>query len=281
MEIEHIRYPDRPTFIKGNGCALALGFFDGFHIGHQQILETTKRLSEKQRLEFAVMTFFPHPSTVIPSDKVITKYLTPLPIKQQMFEQVGVEKVYLVHFNEAFATISHSNFVNDYLKGVNCKHAVAGFDFSYGYRGKGNMKQLIIDSDGDFEITTVAKVEENNNKISSTYIRELLMKGDVSRIPFYLGDYYKVRGNIVSYQQNQRKIKLMVDVNQDVFLPKPGTYKVSIKVGKTINLGTIMIPEDELGDIFIWVKMPNHLVIPKSICFQFLSREELLLVSNE
>ncbi|MCL7748516.1 FAD synthetase family protein [Halalkalibacter alkaliphilus] len=281
MEIVHIKYPDKPAFTEGKGCALALGFFDGVHIGHQKILETTKHLAVKAGLEFAVMTFYPHPSTVIQSSNVITKYLTPMPKKQQIFEHIGVSKLYIIHFDKEFARLSHSDFVDDYVKGTNCKHAVAGFDFSYGYRGKGDMQQLVLDSKGEFEITTVNKMEENNHKISSTYIRQLLMKGEVNCIPSFLGEYYKVVANISAYQKKQNKLKLNVNMDQDVFLPLPGTYKVSVNLNETNISGTMIVPNHNRSHGTVWLFMKNYVVLPTSITIQFLSRKELLSVSNE
>lgn len=145
-----------------------LGFFDGIHLGHQKIIETAKQIAKQKNLKLAVMTFYPHPSSVIKKEG-ITQYLTPLPEKEKQFRELGVDLLYIVEFDIKFAKIPHDVFVNQYLVKLGCKHAVAGFDFTYGCKGKGNMKQLEIDANDRFEVTTVSKFERFGEKVSSTF----------------------------------------------------------------------------------------------------------------
>ena len=74
---------------------------------------------------------------------------------------------------------------------------VAGFDFTYGYKGKGTMQTMSMDGDGKFLVTVISKLDYKGQKIGSTFIRNLLSNGEVSEIASYLGDFYETRGEVI------------------------------------------------------------------------------------
>jgi riboflavin kinase / FMN adenylyltransferase len=223
---------------KPEPCVMALGFFDGVHVGHRKIIETAKRLAKKKQLTLAVMTFFPHPSQVIPTSKKVNSYLSPLSIKQEIFAKLGVEKLYIVKFDEDFSKLSHREFVDRFLISLCCRHAVAGFDFTYGYKGKGTMEQLEQDGKGIFEVTTVPEVKYQNKKISSSMIRQLLLSGMVHDVPHYLGDYYSVLCTITnSEEEDKEKMTFHARLEYDYMIPKIGEYVVQIEIGRNYYRG--------------------------------------------
>ncbi|KGX84542.1 FAD synthetase family protein [Pontibacillus litoralis] len=222
-----IDYPIQKQIQQNSeACVMALGFFDGVHLGHQKIIKAAKKIANQKNLKLAVMTLFPHPSSVIKKGKQIKQYLTPLPVKEAIFEQLGVDLLYMVEFNENVAKIPHYTFVEDYLCGLNCKHAVAGFDYTYGFKGQGDMAQLQVDSKGSFDVTTVSKLEKHEQKVSSTLLRNLLATGRVEKIQDYLGSSYEIRGSMKARGKH-------VDIQYDraYALPCPGTYEVTILAG--------------------------------------------------
>ncbi|SDI71947.1 FAD synthetase family protein [Natribacillus halophilus] len=213
-------------------CVMALGFFDGLHLGHRQIIKTAKSLADEKNVQLAVMTFFPHPSAVIKKGEQITKYLTPLAVKEKMFAKLGVDLLYVVDFNTEVAKIPHDAFVDEYLYGLKCRHAVAGFDYKYGFKGKGDMAQLNVDAAGRFGVTIVEKQEKHNNKISSTLLRDLISSGKVEDIPDYLGQRYECRGML----HNKGKHRVLY-IDPDYFLPCPGAYEVTLVNGSLVTKG--------------------------------------------
>lgn len=272
MEIVNLEYPmNRKVNVLMQPCVMALGFFDGVHKGHRKLIETAKAIAKKDNLKFTVMTFFPHPSNIVPSSKKIDRYITPLPIKKQLFKEMGVETLIIVNFNTNFAKLSHQQFVEDYLVGFQCKHVVAGFDFTYGFKGKGNMEQLVRDSDGRFEVTTVQKLECQEEKISSTIIRELLSIGDVHRIPLYLGDCYSIKG-IVTHGEKNTSDSLKVNFDKSYILPSMGSYKVRILVGIQAVFGTVIIPNENKGSLVINIDQHFMKMTQKQIQISFISR---------
>lgn len=209
-------------------CVMALGFYDGVHLGHQRIIKTAKEIADKKKLSLAVMTFSPHPREVMGRKEKSGTHLTPLKEKAEKMKQLGVDVLYVVEFDKEFGSLAPARFVEDYLLRLNVKHAVAGFDFTYGYKGLGNMKQLNELGNGFFDVTTISKIECNSQKIGSTLIRELVSEGKVDLVPEYLGDHYKTSGR-VNQSSNQGNL-IVVHYDRDFILPKSGTYEVSIEV---------------------------------------------------
>ncbi|PLS06699.1 FAD synthetase family protein [Neobacillus cucumis] len=160
---------------------MALGCFDGLHHGHVKVIRTAFEKAKERNVSLSVMSFFPHPKTVI-GGKASCHYLMPQSEKEKRFCELGVDTFYLVEFDKDFAGLSPQAFVNDYLIKLGVIHTVAGYD-SYGSRGVGNMETLTQDSGDQIEVTTVDKVEYKGEKISSTRIRQQLLAGNVEELP--------------------------------------------------------------------------------------------------
>lgn len=216
---------------------MALGFFDGLHQGHRKVIQTALNKAKEKNVQLSVMSFFPHPKTVISNGKKQVCYLMPISEKEKLLEQLGVDRFYIVQFDREFASLSPQQFVNQYMLKLGVIHAVAGFDFSYGSRGLGNLDRLKNDSGGIIEVTKVEKVECKGEKISSTCIRERLVKGLVEEIPHFLGRPYEVKGNWDGFS---------IKLESYYTLPAPGRYKVSVKKGLVSIETELMVTEDSV-----------------------------------
>ncbi|KZE38993.1 hypothetical protein AV656_08840 [Bhargavaea cecembensis] len=203
---------------------MALGCFDGLHHGHERVIQTALRKAREKNLKTSVMTFFPHPRTVLPGRKREFHYLMPQQEKEARLREMGVDTLYVVEFDKKFASLHPEQFVSDYLLGLGVVHAVAGFDFSYGSRGAGNMDRLTADSGYRIGVTKVEKVGIGDQKISSTLIRETLLHGKVEDIPMLLGRPYE----LTCSSAGETFIP-----HPHFTIPAPGTYEVSLKTGKT------------------------------------------------
>ncbi|KON69459.1 cytidyltransferase [Peribacillus butanolivorans] len=240
METIYIQHPIAESIAtEMESCVLALGFFDGVHIGHRGILETAKKMAKQKQCTFGVMTFYPHPKDILFPDREPMTYLTPLPVKEERFEKLGVEKLFIVEFNPDFARLSPEDFVEQYITGLRCKHVVAGFDYHYGSKGLGNMETLSNHRLGKFDVTTVHKIEHASEKISSTAIRELLAGGHVKVVPDYLGEFYEVHGDVKQnslFYKNHQFIKVSID--KEYRVPKLGVYHIQVELDGHIYEGT-------------------------------------------
>ncbi|MFC4320136.1 bifunctional riboflavin kinase/FAD synthetase [Litchfieldia salsa] len=237
MKIIRIRHPHQLKKEELPETSLALGYFDGVHLGHQQVIKTAIEKAKSEGYESAVMTFDPHPSVVLGRDKKINYYLTPLEEKQQLIADLGVERLYIVEFTQEFANLLPQEFVDQYIIELNVKHICAGFDFSYGKMGKGSMETMPFHSRNEFTQTTINKQTVFDEvKISSSFIRELVNKGEVEKLPFLLARPYSFRGVVVDGDKRGRTIGFPtanIRPNSDYLIPTTGVYAVKIRVNST------------------------------------------------
>ncbi|MDM5316480.1 riboflavin biosynthesis protein RibF [Fictibacillus sp. b24] len=211
---------------------LALGYFDGIHVGHQRVIRTAVELANKNGAVPAVMSFHPHPSVVLGKADHNWTYITPLEEKKKVLENMGVERFYLVKFDHVFAALDTKDFVDQYIIGLNVQHVVTGFDFSYGKYGKGNVETLVKESNGQFGQTVIEKIEKDGEKISSTLIRHFLKEGLVEELVPYLGRRYKLNGTVIHGDKRGRTIGFPTANldTEEYSLPKVGVYAVEVYI---------------------------------------------------
>ena len=206
---------------QATSCVMALGYFDGIHLGHQQVIKTAREEASKRGLPLAVMSFRPHPINVLSKGQSIVPHLTTPCEKEKRLKQLGVDLFYLVDFTLAFAALTSSQFVEDYLMKLGVVHAVAGFDFSYGVKGVAKLSQIVADSNGEITVTKVECIDYDGEKISSSAIRQRLLAAAVHEIPHFLGDHFnsKVYWDGNKFQQIEKTM-----------LPSAGIYKVILEL---------------------------------------------------
>ncbi|WP_017727753.1 FAD synthetase family protein [Halalkalibacterium ligniniphilum] len=233
METIYLTHHQRDTVFNVKPCVIALGFFDGVHLGHQRVIKTAKTVAEENKVELAIITFYPHPKEILNGGKENFCYITPMSVKVETFARLGVNKLYVINFNEEFAALSPESFIEHYVIGLQAVHVVAGFDFTYGFKGKGTMKTILEHGKGYFQVSKVAKTDCDGQKISSTLIREALARGEVEKLCSYLGNYYETRGKMVvnSSQRNIGELKALVKIEKGYTLPKIGCYMIEASIG--------------------------------------------------
>jgi riboflavin kinase/FMN adenylyltransferase len=224
---------------KAKPCVCALGCFDGLHIGHGKVINTANEKAKEKNIHLAVMSFFPHPKTVVTNGKKQIQYLLPLSEKQERLQELGVDIFYIVEFDKEFAALPPEEFAVKYLVELGVVHAVAGFDFSYGYKSAGNMDRLYNHSGKLIDVTQVEKVAYQDEKISSTRIRERLLTGNVEELPHLLGSFYKVK----CYWDGKELIP-----QPYYMLPAPGHYDVVLK-NEASSIKTELMVVDSSGGL--------------------------------
>lgn len=224
MDIIHLTYPERPV---EDPAVIALGFFDGVHLGHQQVLQEALTEGRKRNVPVAVMTFDPHPKQVLGQGTEKVRYITPLDRKLEKMKQLGIDRVYVIEFTVAFSELSPQEFVDQYLIAAGAVHIVAGFDYSYGRFGAGKMATLDFHSRGRFDHTIVSEHQAQDEKISSTRIRQLLAAGAVSEAATLLGEPYQTKGIVIHGDARGRQIGFPTANIRPEFayvIPKLGVY---------------------------------------------------------
>ncbi|CAG9611185.1 Bifunctional riboflavin kinase/FMN adenylyltransferase [Bacillus rhizoplanae] len=244
MKLIHLTHPHALNKVEIEPTVMALGYFDGIHLGHQRVIRTAKKVAEERGFKSAVMTFHPHPSVVLGKKEAHVEYITPLRSKEKVIASLGIDILYVVKFDEAFANLLPQQFVDDYIIGLNARHVVAGFDYSYGRLGKGTMETLPFHARGEFTQTVIEKVEFQEEKVSSTLLRKHIRSGEMEQIPSILGRLYTVEGIVVHGDKRGRQIGFPtanVALNDAYLLPPVGVYAVRMKVNDEWHEGVCNI----------------------------------------
>lgn len=234
MKVIHLKYPHQlKQTAQATAYSLAIGFFDGVHKGHQAVIKSAIAQAKKSGIRSAVMTFDPHPSIVLGGRNERVFYITPLKQKLDTLEALEVDTVFVVHFTSDFAKLSPEQFIQYFIRDLHVKHVTAGFDFSFGAYGKGDMALMQQLADGDYTVTVVDKQSDTNEKISSTRIRKLLQDGDMEAVRELLGRAFEVPGMIVHGDKRGRTMGFPtanVQAMEGCFTPATGVYAVKILV---------------------------------------------------
>ena len=151
------------------------------------------------------MTFDPHPSHLFGDGSNKVGYITHYQEKVRLLRSMGVDTLFIVTFDWALASLSPEQFVDIFIKELGIKHVTAGFDFTFGSKGVGTMEQMTALSDGAYGTTVVEKVTDDEEKISSTRIRELAMQRGMSRRRrSLLGRSFRTIGTVVDGEKRGR-----------------------------------------------------------------------------
>ena len=184
-----------PPFLKG--AVLAIGNFDGVHRGHQAVLAEAMRIAANEGLRAGAVLFEPHPREFFEPDKPFF-YLTPLPLKLELLEALGLDQTFVIDFDAELAGLSADAFATDVVaKGLGASHVVVGHDFTYGKGRTGSVEQLEeLGRILGFGVDVVSPVGLGHAIFSSSRIREHLRQGEVREAAEQLGYWWRVRGAV-------------------------------------------------------------------------------------
>ncbi|MDT0921495.1 bifunctional riboflavin kinase/FAD synthetase [Staphylococcus pseudintermedius] len=264
MEVIEITHPIQAEQYIQEEVAMALGFFDGLHRGHQALFDELDRVAKEKDLKKAVMTFDPHPSVVLNPKQKRTTYITPLDDKIELLGEQNIDYCFVVNFSSRFAEVTPDEFVQDYLVKNHARVIIAGFDFTFGKYGKGNMAML-QEYQAQFESITIGKQDLNREKISTTAIREALKTGHLAKANEQLGYRYRMKGTVVQGEKRGRTIGFPtanIEPSDDYVWPTLGVYAVSMTIGSSdqiyrgvANIGVKPTFHDDLPQAVIEVNI--------------------------
>lgn len=218
-------------------CVCALGNFDGIHKGHQALIKTAVDSAKKLGIKSAVFTFTEHPINVM-TGHVVTKNILNFDDKAEIIESMGIDYLFSFDF-EDYRLMSPEDFAKDFLaKSLKIKHAVCGFNYSFGYKAGGHKEDLIkFGETYGFETTVIDPVLIDGLVVSSTLIRGCIEKGDLESYLAYTGRPYIIYGKVMEGEHNGRKMGFpTVNLNLDpsMALPANGVYTTKTHIGSSV-----------------------------------------------
>ena len=212
---------------------VALGNFDGVHLGHREIIETTVRVAKNNNGKSAVLIFSPHPLSILAPEKAPPLLMT-MEDRIQMLGEVGIDYVILHPFSREFAAMPPESFAAEVLHGrLGISGVVVGFDYSFGRRGAGNPAELqTLGKRLGFSVDVVQPVSIQGEPVGSTAIRRSLLEGRVEAAGDMLGYPFYLRGIVVHGDGRGRTLGFPtanLQVPCEIILPGHGVYLTRVE----------------------------------------------------
>jgi riboflavin kinase/FMN adenylyltransferase len=260
---------------------VAIGNFDGVHLGHQAIFRMISDRAKKKNGTSVVFTFEPHPLRIIAPERA-PQLLTPFKDKITLIENLGVDVIICVNFTKEFANIKAEDFVKNILvPAIRPKEVFIGSNYRFGKGRKGTPELLKeLGSQYGFEVTAVNEIKINDAALSSSRIRTLIAKGKIEEASVLLGRHYSAVGIVVEGAKRGKKLLNIPTANIAVFnelLPKDGVYAVSVELdGKTYggaaNIGFKPTFEDKKFSFEVHILDFDKEILGKNIRVNFIKR---------
>lgn len=214
--------------VNGDQTSVALGTFDGLHIGHMEVLNEMKKTAEEKKLKTFVYTFSNHPRELLTPDQVPPKIMD-VDEKVQIFTRVGLDYLALIRFDEEQFNLEPEQFIKSVLvEKLNMKHLTVGYDYRFGKGAKGDVQLLSqLGNIYGYTCDVIAPIMKNELRVSSTLIRELLGDGKIEEANFYLGRNHFVKGVVVEGKKVGRTIGVPtanLRIKENISTIKSGVY---------------------------------------------------------
>ena len=225
---------------KHKKAVVAIGNFDGVHLGHQKVLKEAKTKAKKFKLPFGVITFEPIPMMFF-NKKIKNHRINSLEQKKRQLKKFKLDFLIIIKFNKKFSSQSAEEFIKKIIfKKTKCKFLYVSKNFKFGFRRKGNIKTLKkFEKTYNFKNIITRPFKKNNKTISSTFIRKKIRLGKIVEINKLLNRNWTVVGKVIKGQRRGHKIGFPtcnLKLN-DYVVPKLGVYAVKVQSNNFIKNG--------------------------------------------
>ena len=225
---------------KHQDSVVAIGNFDGVHLGHQKVINHAQKKAKKNKLPFGIITFEPMPVMFF-NKKIKNHRINSLTQKKNLLKKLRLDFLIIVNFNKKFSKLLPKEFIEKILfKKAKCKFVYVSNNFKFGYKRQGNTKTLKKYSNIYNYRTVITNPFKKINKIiSSTIIRKKISQGKIYEINKLLNRNWRIQGKVIKGDKRGRKIgfptcnvKIL-----DYVIPKLGVYAVKVKTTKFVKKG--------------------------------------------
>lgn len=233
---------------------VTIGTFDGVHVGHQKILNKLVELAKDNTGETVLLTFYPHPRLIINPDDDSLRLINDIEEKVERLALAGIDHLIITPFTRDFSNQTAEEYISNVLVNkIGCKKIVIGYDHHFGKNREGTIKDLIHNSQiFDYTVEEIPEQDIEDVAVSSTRVRESLIKGDIITANKYLGYPFELTGTVIRGDQIGREIGFPT-ANLHIheahkLIPAYGIYAVEVEIyprSSEIKTGHYYQPEPE------------------------------------
>ncbi|MDI9873006.1 bifunctional riboflavin kinase/FAD synthetase [Flectobacillus rivi] len=235
-------------FQRLENAVVTSGTFDGVHLGHQKILKRLAEVAQQTGGESVVITFYPHPRTVVSADNQEVKLLSTLDEKIELLTQNGVQHLLVIPFTREFSELTSEEFIQKVIVNtIGTKTLVIGYDHRFGKNREGGFDYLVQNASRyGFGVEEISRQDIDHVAVSSSKIRKAIQDGDMTQAQHFLGRNYDLNGLVVKGKQIGRTIGFPtanIQVREQTKLvPQDGVYAVWVyynaeKLRGMLNIG--------------------------------------------
>jgi riboflavin kinase/FMN adenylyltransferase len=287
MESFH-NYRDFPASVS---TSITIGNFDGLHLGHREVLKHLIAIARQSGTRSVLVTFTPHPLQILHPEKSPKSILLPED-KMRRIGEMGIDYLLNLKFDRTFSEMSGESFIREVLVGaLHAKHILVGQNFVFGHKRSGNVSLLQrLSHELGYTVEIIEPVVVRGNRVSSTWVRQLIQSGKISMANRLLGRYFRMSGDIIPGDGiGQKYLYPTLNLNpENEILPKMGVYVTRVTInGKDYPAVTnVGIRPTVAGKT---LRVETHLIqhhpdaAPRSMEIEFLHRlrEEMKFPSTE
>jgi len=227
-------YHHLSDFKKLDNAVVTIGTFDGVHYGHQKIVKRLCELAKATGGESVILTFFPHPRLILDPENQDLKMINTVAQKAETLANLGVDHLIITPFTRDFSNLSAQEYIESVLVNtLGTKFIIVGYDHRFGKDRKGGMPELEEYAKlYGYQIEVIQEQDINDVAVSSTKIRQALLKGDVALAAKYLGYHFSIEGRVIKGDKIGRTIgfptaNIFVEETYKL-IPSDGIYAVTV-----------------------------------------------------
>ncbi|MCD6539264.1 MAG: bifunctional riboflavin kinase/FAD synthetase [Candidatus Omnitrophica bacterium] len=217
-----------PIISKKNSgdCLASFGVFDGLHKGHIYLLNKFLTQAKKRKFKSLLITFWPHPLDFY--GRKFLGYLTTYEERIDILRRLSLDYLWVIKFNQKIAELRGSQFIDYLLKYFKIKKFIVGEDLRFGYRREEGIRDLRdICKEREIEVEVIKKLKIGGRSVSSSLIRNLIRKAELSLVKKFLGRFYSLKAKVIRGEKKGARVLGIPTVNLDPdkkILPPSGVY---------------------------------------------------------
>ncbi|AMC93328.1 bifunctional riboflavin kinase/FMN adenylyltransferase [Erysipelothrix larvae] len=223
--------------------AACIGYFDGVHRGHQELIHKTLKVASEKDLKSSFITFHPDPWSVLKESNQVN-HITPMVEKTRIVESYGFDMMVVIGFTKDISRLSPQDFIEKLILPLNVKSLICGNDYRFGFKGQGTPAYIQANYADILPCDVIDLLNDEFGKIGSTHIIQKILKGNMEVVTQELGREYCVSGKVIHGRKQGRLIGFPtanMELIGEYVIPKPGVYAGYTRVKENVYISIINI----------------------------------------